>query len=72
MNYLWTENSWATNEITPSVTVDADTDFGTNDIFADADGKIYLWLPNGTYSFTANGKSYTATVANGPTTAVAQ
>ena len=46
--------------------------YGTNDIFADADGKIYLYLPNGTYSFTANGKSYTATVADGPTTAVAQ
>ena len=46
--------------------------YGTDGIFADADGKIYLYLPNGTYSFTANGKSYAATVANGPTTAVAQ
>lgn len=46
--------------------------YGTNDIFADEDGKIYLYLPNGIYSFTANGKSYAATVADGPTTAVAQ
>lgn len=36
------------------------------------DGRLYLWLPNGTYSFTANGKSYTATVADGPTTDGAQ
>ena len=46
--------------------------YGTDGIFADADGKVYLYLPNGTYSFTANDVSYTATVADSPTTAVAQ
>ena len=52
-----------------AVTLENLPGYGTNDIFADADGKIYLYLPNGTYSFTANGKSYAATVADGPTTA---
>ena len=46
--------------------------YGAGGIFADADGKIYLYLPNGIYSFKANGVSYSATVANGPTTAAAQ
>ena len=29
LNYTWKANSSATNEITPSVTVDADTNFGS-------------------------------------------
>ena len=55
-----------------AVTLENLPGYGTNDIVADEDGKIYLYLPNGTYSFTANGKSYSATVADGPTTAVLQ
>ena len=43
--------------------------YGAKDVFADANGKVYLYLPNGAYSFTANGKSYTATVKDGPATA---
>ena len=30
------------------------SNYGTNDIFADADGTVYLYLPNGNYTFTAN------------------
>ncbi|MGI6496099.1 MAG: hypothetical protein ACOX5G_08430 [Kiritimatiellia bacterium] len=43
--------------------------FGVNDLVADAAGKLYLWLPNGLYAFTADGAGYEATVANAPTTA---
>ena len=39
--------------------------FGTTDIFADDSGAIYLWLPNGTYTFTANGHDCTVTIQNG-------
>ena len=30
----------------------AGTVYGTDGIYADADGKIHLWLPNGCYDFT--------------------
>ncbi|MGI6087424.1 MAG: hypothetical protein ACOYCD_05680, partial [Kiritimatiellia bacterium] len=39
--------------------------FGTTDIFADEGGAIYLWLPNGVYTFTANGHDYTVTIQDG-------
>ncbi|MGI5870379.1 MAG: leucine-rich repeat protein, partial [Kiritimatiellia bacterium] len=39
--------------------------FGTTDIFADDGGAIYLWLPNGTYTFTANGHDCTVTIQDG-------
>jgi len=39
--------------------------FGTTDIFADDSGAIYLWLPNGTYTFTANGHDCTVTIQDG-------
>jgi len=44
--------------------------FGTTDIFADSAKKVYLWLPNGTYWFLANTKSYYAEVAGAATNAV--
>lgn len=43
--------------------------YGTEDIFADEAGKVYLWLPNGYYAFTAGGVGYGATVAGANTTA---
>lgn len=43
--------------------------FGANDIVADASGNAYLWLPAGSYAFTANGTSYTASVGTMPTIA---
>ena len=46
----------AVNGLTPGATVAFDglpDDYGTDGIYADADGKTYLWLPNGTYFFTA-------------------
>ncbi|MDD3918169.1 MAG: hypothetical protein PHX00_13520, partial [Synergistaceae bacterium] len=36
--------------------------YGVDDLFADESGKIYLWLPNGVYAFTASGTAYMATV----------
>ena len=36
--------------------------YGTDDIFADGSGQAYLWLPNGDYEFTANGKDYHVSV----------
>ena len=39
--------------------------FGTDDIFADDGGVIYLWLPNGEYTFTANGRECTVTIQDG-------
>ncbi|MGI6495817.1 MAG: beta strand repeat-containing protein [Kiritimatiellia bacterium] len=40
-------------------------DYGVHDIFADAGGAIHLWLPDGTYNFTANGRPCTAKIKNG-------
>ena len=36
--------------------------YGTRDLYADANGDVYLWLPDGDYSFTVNGRGCTATV----------
>jgi hypothetical protein len=36
--------------------------YGVNDLFADENGKLYLWLPNGNHTFSANGALYVATV----------
>ena len=44
--------------------------YGTRDLYADANGDVYLWLPDGDYSFTVNGRSYTATVDGADTVAV--
>ena len=45
--------------------------YGTNDLFADGDGKVCLWLPDGRYDFTLNcgcgDLHYTATVAGANT-----
>ncbi|MGI6495821.1 MAG: hypothetical protein ACOX5G_07000 [Kiritimatiellia bacterium] len=38
--------------------------YGTNDLFADENGTLYLWLPNGEYVFVVNGVPYVATVAD--------
>ena len=42
--------------------------YGDNDLYADEDGKIYLWLPNGTYRFAArwgaNHETYIANVSD--------
>ncbi|MGI6495824.1 MAG: beta strand repeat-containing protein [Kiritimatiellia bacterium] len=38
--------------------------YGTDDLFADENGTVYLWLPNGDYVFIVNGVPYVATVAN--------
>ena len=45
------------------------TPYGVNDLFADHNGKLRLWLPNGSYTFTAGGAHYAATIASADTTA---
>ena len=59
----------------PTGYADFATFFGMDqaDWYIYEEGQNVAWNGlNGTYSFTANGKSYTATVAGGPTTAVVQ
>jgi hypothetical protein len=41
-----------------------------NDLFADDSGKLYLWLPDGSYIITAGDTDYMATVDGAATTAV--
>jgi hypothetical protein len=41
------------------------TYYVTDGIYADNDGIIYLWLPDGTYAFTANGRECTVTIQDG-------
>jgi hypothetical protein len=43
--------------------------YDVSEIQADADGKIYLWLPDGTYDFTADGTEYLVRVAGAYATA---
>ncbi|MBQ7234931.1 MAG: hypothetical protein IJS36_05955, partial [Kiritimatiellae bacterium] len=43
--------------------------YGTKDLYADADGKLRIWLPNGGYEFSVDGVRWTATVSDGATTA---
>ena len=69
-----TERVWcvtvATEKTNELVNVEYLDGFSENsDIYADQDGKIYLWLPNGTYTFSAGYQMYTATVAGADTTA---
>ncbi len=45
--------------------------YGTRDLYADANGDVYLWLPDGDYRFEVNGRGYTATVDGADTVAVA-
>ena len=43
--------------------------YGVKDISSDDAGKIYLWLPNGEYAFSADGENYFAIVADADTVA---
>ncbi|MBQ6102596.1 MAG: hypothetical protein IJL06_02890, partial [Kiritimatiellae bacterium] len=43
--------------------------YGTRDLYADANGDLYLWLPDGDYAFTVDGARWTATVAGADTVA---
>jgi len=58
-------------ELTPNaaIVVTSLGTYGVNDLFADNDGKLYLWLPNNNYNFTAEAANYEATVADANTTA---
>ena len=52
-------------EANAAVTIEGLSDYGVNDIFADNYGSIYLWLPDGTYTFNANGRSCTVKIQDG-------
>ena len=43
--------------------------YGTNDIYPDTQGQVYLWLANGTHLFAAAGTVYRAEVADAGTVA---
>jgi len=68
-----TERVWCmtVTNLTPNaaVVVTALGAYGVNDLYADAVGKLYLWLPNDDYAFTAGGFGYTATVDGAAATA---
>jgi hypothetical protein len=40
-------------------------DYGTTDIYANGDGSIYLWLPDGIYHFMANGRACATRIKDG-------
>ena len=61
--HLWTPDA--------AVVISGIDGYGTRDLYADANGDLYLWLPDGDYSFTANGRGFTATVDGADTVAVA-
>ena len=52
-----------------AVTVTSLGTYGVNDLFADENGRLYLWLPDNVYSFTAGGSGYTAAVNGADATA---
>ena len=49
---------------------DLPASYGTGSIVADAFGNVFLWLPDGDYTFTAGGATWDAAVAGGSTAAV--
>jgi len=61
-------------DLTPdaAITVTSLDPYGVNDLFSDGTGKLYLWLPNNTYNFTAGSTDYGATVSDANTTATPQ
>ena len=46
--------------------LDAYVCYDDNGIYSDSDGKVYIWLPDGSYLFWANGEPLTLTVDGGP------
>ena len=44
--------------------------YGVNDIYTDANGKLYFYLPNGTRRFYVGAQRYQYTVADAATTAI--
>jgi hypothetical protein len=43
--------------------------YGTKDLYADADGRLRIWLPNGGYEFQVDGEDWTAEVDGAASTA---
>ena len=44
--------------------------YGANDLYTDENGSLRVWLPDGRYTFTADGNTWMASVAGAPTNAV--
>ena len=44
--------------------------YGANDLYTDENGSLRVWLPDGRYTFTADGNTWKASVAGAPTNAV--
>ena len=69
-----TERVWRVTvpNLTPNaaVSLNGPPGYGTEGIRADGDGKVYLWLPDGRYSFRAGGKRMRALVDGVGTVAV--
>ena len=67
-NMAWNPNRLLHAVIVPIGTPDIAVEisgldgYGTHDLYADPNGDLYLWLPNGDYRCAANGRGYTATV----------
>ena len=56
---------------TPNAKTEIELDgYGSNDIYADADGKIYLWLANGTYQYAVGGRRFATKIEGGTVTTV--
>ena len=47
----------------------ADSGYGQNDMRTDSNGKLYVWLPDGTYYFTVDGAGFRAVVDGADTAA---
>ena len=63
--YLTTLTLEGVNEITEIEAISSPSNYGINDMFTDADGKLYVWLPTGTNTpieLTANDIVYTGEV----------
>ena len=47
-----------------------DFDYGTTDLYTDADGKLRIWLPDGDYDLSVDGTDFAARVAGAETIAI--
>lgn len=54
------------------VTLAGLTGYGQTDVIANADGEVYVWLPDGSYEFQAGELTYEAEVAGSDTVALAR
>ena len=59
------------NDCVPNAKADIELDgYGSNDIYADEYGRIYIWLANGIYKCTSSSKNYAIKITGGVATTV--